>query len=224
MRARGRVDEAHGAAVQRGDPAGDGEAEAGAAAGRGAGVGGEGAEPLEHALAVVGGDAGAVVGDLEPPARRGHRARGPGPRRRPGCGGPALSSTLTSSCRSRAGSAGTSRPRSTARRRTGPARGHQLGTTSSTRAPPGPPRRGRARDAGLDAGQVEQVADQVAEPLRPGPPRAPRCSGSAGTTPSARFSSTAVSAGQRGAQLVGDGGDQVALLGGRRWRGRRPSG
>jgi hypothetical protein len=54
-----------GAAVEVGDPAGDRQTEAGTAAAVGFG---EGAEAFEDAVAVGGGDAGAVVGDFEAPA------------------------------------------------------------------------------------------------------------------------------------------------------------
>ena len=59
------LDEVDGAAVEVGDPAGDGEAEAGAAAALGVR---QRPEPLEDAVPVGGGDARALVGDLQPPA------------------------------------------------------------------------------------------------------------------------------------------------------------
>ena len=156
-----------GAAVQLAHPARDGQAQAGAAGGVAAG-----AEPVEDPLDAVGRDAGALVAHLEPPGVVvDARARRPAPRP---CGGlcrTALSTRLATSWASRAGSATTVRSAGLrlvahhARRRP-PTR------ASATAAPSRSPTRtsvsAQRRGAGVDAGQVEQVADEGAEPLGSG--------------------------------------------------------
>ena len=197
--------------MQGGDPAGDGQAQAGAAGGRAAGVGGQGAEALEGPLAVGGRHARAVVGDLEAPARAvepgadpdraalgtvahgvveqvDHQLAQPGP---VGPDGQPV------------GDVDAEADGATGRHQLGDRLVEQLGDVDV-----GQPQR---RDAGVDPGELEQVADQVGEPAGL-PDRGLEVFLVGGHHAVGEVLEHGGEPGQRGAQLVGDGGDEGALL------------
>ena len=210
-RTGGRVDEADGAAVQGGDPAGDGQAQAGAAGGRAAGIVGQGAEALEGPLAVGGRHSRAVVGDLEAPAvavepgvdpdraalgtvahgvveQVDHQLAQPGP---VGPDGQPVGDVDGEAD----GAAG--------RHQLGHRLVQQLGDVDL-----GQPQR---RDPGVDARELEQVADQVGEPAGL-PDRGFEVLLVGGHHAVGEVLEHGGQPGQRGAQLVGHGGDEGALL------------
>ena len=105
----------------------------------------------------------------------------------------------------------------------GPAGRHQLGdglVEQLGHVDLGEPQR---RDAGVDPGELEEVADQVGEAAGLADRRLEvRLVG--GDHAVGEVLQHRGQPGERGTQLVGDRGDQGALLAGRRWRARRPSG
>ena len=94
---------------------------------------------------------------------------------------------------------------------------------SSTRAATGTSLRSSGDHAGVDPGEVEQVADQVAQPLGLAQGHRDRRRVGLGHAV-VEVLQHGDQCGERRTQLVGDARDQVASLRGRPWRGRPPSG
>ena len=187
--AGGRVGEAQGAAVELRHPARDGQAEPGAAPGR---------RRCRSAGTRARGRRAATPGPWS--ATSSHQWSSPTPAvtrtgTSAGTVAPGVVEGVDQQLAQPGRVGGDDRGRARSRRRTTPS-GPRASPRGRSRRParPGRPRGARAGSRPPRAGTAPAGRRPGPAAARPGPARSARCSGSAGTTPSARFSRTAVMA------------------------------